>query len=67
MTFEQRKFLVLSAWTATALTAGIIMTVEDPSMWLVVVCVALVPPAVGNWLWIAPEPTLSEIVARHRR
>ena len=67
MTFDQRKLIVLSAWTAIVLTVGIITTIENPSLWLMVACIAFVPPAIGNWLWIAPEATLSELIARHRR
>ena len=67
MTFEQRKFLVLTLWVATALTIGIIATIDKPDLWFLVATVALGPAVFGNWLWNAPPPTLSEIVARYRR
>lgn len=67
MTFEQRKFLVLAAWTAIVATIGIIVTIQNPSLWLLVACLAVVPAFIGNWLWSPPELTLSEIIARHRR
>jgi hypothetical protein len=67
MTFEQRKSLLLAGWTATVVTLGIILTVDKPSMWVAVGCLAVVPPAAANWLWNAPDPTLAELIARHRR
>jgi len=66
MTFEQRKLLVLTAWVASVATAGLILTIEKPSLWLVVGVVATIPAAIGNWLWDAPDPTLSELIARSR-
>ena len=67
MSFDQRKMLVLSAWTATMITLGIIMTIETPSLWFAVACLAVIPAAIGNWLWNAPEPTLSQLIAKQRR
>jgi hypothetical protein len=66
MTFEQRKLLVLTAWVATVATVGLIITIDKPNLWLVVGVIATIPAAIGNWMWDAPDPTLSEIIARSR-
>lgn len=66
MTFAQRKLLVLAAWVATVAIVGMILTVEHPDMWMLVACLALVPAAIGNWFWNAPEATLSQLIARAR-
>jgi hypothetical protein len=67
MTFEQRKFLWLAAWTASVATVGLVMTIDRPTLWVTVASVSVIPTAIGNWLWNPPEPTLAELMARHRR
>ena len=67
MTFEQRKLLILSAWTATVATAGFIMTIERPSLWIFVAALAMVPAAIGNSLWNAPEMTMTQLIGKYRR
>ena len=67
MTFAQRKFLVLAAWVAMVATVGMVLAIDRPSMWLVVACFALIPAAVANWFWDAPEATLSQLIARGRQ
>lgn len=66
MTFAQRKTLVLAAWVATVATAGLILTIDKPALWMLVACVALIPAAIGTFVWEAPEATLSELIARSR-
>lgn len=66
MTFARRKLLVLAAWVATVAITGFILAIDKPELWMLVACVALVPAVLGNWLWDAPEPTLSEIIATAR-
>ena len=66
MTFPQRKLLVLASWVAMVVTVGMILAIDKPDLWLLVAFVALIPAMVGNWLWNAPEPTLSELIARER-
>ena len=67
MTFEQRKFLVLSAWTATVATAGFIATIDRPSLWIFVAGLAMIPAAVGHSVWNAPELTLAQLRVKYRR
>lgn len=66
MTFAQLKFLVLASWVATVAIVGIIVAVDKPDLWMLVACFALIPAAIGNWLWSAPEATLSQLIARAR-
>jgi len=67
MTFTERKLLILAAWVATVAIVGLILTINKPELWMLVATLALVPAAVGNWFWNAPELTLSEIIAAGRR
>jgi hypothetical protein len=66
MTFAQRKLLVLAAWVATVTIAGVILTVDKPELWILIAALALIPAAIGNWLWNAPEATLSQLIAAAR-
>jgi hypothetical protein len=66
MTFAQRKLLVLASWTATVMTVGMILAFDKPGLWVIIASFAIVPTAIGNWLWDAPEPTLSELIVRAR-
>ena len=66
MTFAQRKLLVLATWVAAVAIAGFILTIDKPELWMLVACFALVPAAIGNWFWDAPEPTLSQLIATAR-
>lgn len=67
MSFEQRKLMVLALWVASVSTIGLIFTVEIPSLWIVIATLAIGPAAIASWLWNAPEVTLSELIAKHRR
>lgn len=66
MTFAERKLLVLAAWVATVAIVGLFLTIDKPDLWMLVAALALVPAAIGNWLWNAPEATLSQIIAAAR-
>lgn len=66
MTFAQRKLLVLAAWAGMVVTAGVILANNTPLSWVVIGSVAVIPVAIGNRLWDAPEATLSQLIARGR-
>ena len=66
MTFAQRKSLILAAWVATVVIVGVILAIDKPELWILVGALALIPAAIGNWLWNAPEATLSELIAAAR-
>ena len=67
MTFAQRKLFVLAAWVATVAIVGLILAIDKPDLWMLIACLALVPAAIGNWLWDAPEPTLAQLIATSRK
>jgi hypothetical protein len=66
MTFAQRKHLVLAAWAGTIVTAGFILGIDTPLLWVVIGTVAIVPVVIGNRLWDAPEATISQLIAKAR-
>jgi hypothetical protein len=66
MTFAQRKHLLLAAWVATIAVVGVILAIDRPELWILVAALALVPAAIGNWFWKAPEATLSQLIAAAR-
>jgi hypothetical protein len=66
MTFAQLKRLILAAWVASAAIVGLILFVDKPGLWILVAALALVPAAIGNWFWNAPEATLSQLIAAAR-
>ena len=57
---------MLAAWAATVFTVGVIVTIDKPHLWLLVASLAMIPAGIGNWLWDAPEPTLSQLIAKAR-
>jgi hypothetical protein len=66
MTFAQRKLLVLAAWAAMVVTVGLMLAIDNPVSWVVIGSLAIIPVVIGNQFWIAPEPTLSELIVRAR-
>jgi hypothetical protein len=51
---------------ATVAIAGVILAIDKPDLWILFAAIALVPAAIGNWLWNAPEATLSQLIAAAR-
>jgi len=66
MTFAQRKLLVLSAWAALVVAVGLMLAIDNPVSWVLIGSVAIIPVVLGYQFWIAPEPTLSELIVRAR-
>jgi hypothetical protein len=66
MTFAQQKRLVLAVWVAAIAVVGVILAIDKPELWILIGALALVPAAIGNWLWDAPQPTLSQLIAKAR-
>ena len=48
------------------MTVGLILTIDKPELWVLIASLAIIPAAIGNWFWDAPEPTLSELIAKAR-
>ena len=67
MAFEQIKFLTLSLWVATVITIGLIVTIDRPSLWVVVASVAVIPASVASWLWTAPPVMLTQLIHKYRK
>jgi hypothetical protein len=66
MSFAQRKHLVLASWVAIVGIVGVIFAIDKPELWILVAGLALVPAAIANWFWNAPEATLSQLIAAAR-
>jgi hypothetical protein len=66
MTFAQRKVLALAAWAAMVVSVGLMLAIDSPLSWVVIGSLAIIPVAIGNHLWDAPEATLSEVIVRSR-
>lgn len=58
--------MVLFAWTGLVVTLGVILSSGTVLSWMVISSVAIIPVVIGNRLWDAPEPTLSELIMRGR-
>lgn len=67
MTFDQMKFLVLSVWVASVITVGLILTVDRPSLWVLVATIAVIPASVASWLWTAPPVMVTQLIRKYRR
>lgn len=58
--------MVLFAWTGLVVTLGVVLSSGTVLSWMVISSVALIPVLIGNRLWDAPEPRLSELITRAR-
>ena len=64
---ERAKTLVFVAWSIAVLLAAIAIGITSVQNWVVVACVAVVPPLVVRRFWRAPEQTISESINEARR
>jgi uncharacterized membrane protein YhdT len=64
---ESTKTLLFIAWSVAVVLAAIAIGITSVPNWLLVACVAVVPPAVVRQFWHAPEPTISESINDARR
>ena len=67
MISETTKTLLFVAWVIAVCLAAIAIGVTSVPNWMIVACVAIVPPSVVRSFWHAPEPTLSESINEARR
>lgn len=66
MTFAQSKLVVLAAWATTIVTIGLILAIDNPTLWVPIAILAIIPVTIASWLWDAPKPTLSQRIATPR-
>ena len=64
---ERAKTLVFVAWSIAVFLATIAIGITSVQNWVVVACVAVVPPLVVRRFWRAPEQTISESINEARR
>ena len=64
---EKTKTLLFVAWSIAVVLAAIALGITSVPNWVVVACVAVVPPLVVRRFWRAPEQTISESINEARR
>ena len=64
---DKTKTLLFVAWSIAVFLAAIAIGITSVPNWVVVACVAFVPPLVVRSFWHAPEQTTSESIHEARR
>ena len=64
---ENTKTLFFVAWVIAVCVAAIAIGIRSVPNWVVVTCIALVPPLVARRFWRAPEQTIAESINDARR
>ena len=64
---EKPRQLLFIAWAIAVCLAAIAIGITSVSNWIVVACIAVVPPLVVRSFWRAPEQTISESIHEARR
>ena len=64
---ETNKTLLFAGWALAVCLAAIAIGITSVPDWMVVACVAVVPPLVARRFWHAPEQTISESIHDARR
>ena len=67
MVSDNRKMLLFAAWAIAVCGAAIAFGITSVPYWMIVACVAVVPPLVARTFWHAPERTISESISDARR
>jgi uncharacterized membrane protein YhdT len=67
MVSENTKTLLFVAWVIVVCVAALALGIASVPNWMVVACVAVVPPLVARSFWHAPEQTISESIRDARR
>jgi hypothetical protein len=67
MPSENTKTLLYVAWVIASCLAAMAIGITSVPSWIVVACVAIVPPMVVRHFWRAPEQTISESINDARR
>jgi uncharacterized membrane protein YhdT len=61
------KIVLFVAWMIAVCAAAFVIGVTSVPNWIIVACVAIVPPLVVRQFWHAPEQTISESIHEARR
>ncbi len=67
MVSEKIKTLFYLGWAIAVFGAAIAYGITSVTNWIVVACVAIVPPLVLRRFWHVPEQTISESINDARR
>jgi uncharacterized membrane protein YhdT len=67
MLSDKTKTVLYMAWAVAVLLAAIAIGITSVSNWIIVACIAAVPPLVVRSFWRAPAQTLSESIHEARR
>ena len=62
MQLHTMKAALATAWVAAVSLVGIAANVRSTASWVVLACVALLPPVAMAFLWNAPRQTMSESI-----
>lgn len=64
---DNNKTLLFVAWAIVVCLAALTIGISSVSYWIVVLCLAIVPPLVARNFWRAPDQTISESIRDARR
>ncbi len=64
---ENNKTQLFVAWAIVACLGALAIGINSVSNWMVVACLAVVPPLVARSLWRAPDQTITESIRNARR
>ena len=64
---EKRKTLLFASRAVAVFLTPFVIGITSVPYWMVVACIAVVPPVVARTFWHAPEPTISETINDARR
>jgi hypothetical protein len=67
MSSNTTKTLVLVSWPVVVCLVALAIGITSIPHWMVVACVAIVPPSIARRFWHAPEQTISESINDARR
>ena len=64
---EKTKMLLFVVWAIAVFAVATAIGFTSVPHWMVVACIAIVPPLVARNFWHAPEQTISESIHNARR
>ena len=67
MVSENTKVVLFAVWAIAVCLAAITIGITSVPYWMVVACLAVVPPVVARKFWHSPEQTISESINDARR